>query len=74
MAWQTQIAIRSNKWRFNRIRFATKGEAERYGANLQERDKAVRDYRVIETDEPINFEFTEAGALRPLLIGRDHDD
>jgi hypothetical protein len=52
------IADSSGKWCSNGLRFATREEAEAYGLDLSLRWTAVRDYRVVESEDPV----TQRGA------------
>lgn len=47
------IADSSGEWCGNALRFATRDEAERYVIDLSYRWTAVRDTRVIESDDPV---------------------
>jgi hypothetical protein len=49
----------TGKWYGNQIRLATKQEAENYVANLMFKWTAVRDTRVVETDDPVNYQFID---------------
>lgn len=49
------IADNSGKWVGNSLRFATREEAERYVADLFMRWTLVRETRVVESDEPVNY-------------------
>ena len=56
MSWKPEvIADNSGKWTGNAVRLATKEEAERYVADLSMRWTAVRETRVVENDEPVNY-------------------
>jgi hypothetical protein len=56
MSWKPEvIADSSGKWCGNALRFATKEEAEISVANLAMRWLAVRETRVVESDEPVNY-------------------
>jgi hypothetical protein len=59
------IADASGKWSGNALRFATREEAESYVFDLSMRWTLVSDTRVIESDDPINYRWTEKG-LREL--------
>ncbi len=64
-SWKSEvIADSSGKWVGNACRFATKAEAEIYVADLAYRWTAVRDSRVIESDEPVNYVWGADGAKR----------
>lgn len=49
------IADNSGKWADNALRFATEDEAKRYVADLSMRWLAVRETRVVECDDPVNY-------------------
>jgi hypothetical protein len=58
MSWKPEvIADSSGKWAGNALRFATKAEAEANVANLRDRWMLVRETRVIECDDPVNYEW-----------------
>ena len=59
------IADNSGEWTANAVRFATPAEAEAYGADLASRWTLVREWRVAESDKPVNYEWV-AGHLRSL--------
>lgn len=45
--------------------FATEGEARKMAADIFSRWMLATDYRVVESDEPVNYEIVE-GALRSV--------
>lgn len=49
------IADSSGKWYGNALRFATREEAEQQVFALSMRWLAVRDTRVVESDDPVNY-------------------
>ena len=51
------IADSSGKWTRNALRFATKVEADANVRDLYSRWTAVREYRSVETDEPVNYQW-----------------
>lgn len=51
------IADRSGKWCGNAIRLATHEEAEAYAHDLFMRWMLVRETRVIESADPVNYRF-----------------
>lgn len=56
MSWKPEvIADDSGKWYGNALRFATKEEAEANVADLYRRWLSVRETRVVESDEPVNY-------------------
>jgi hypothetical protein len=55
MSWKAEvIADSSGKFCGNGLRFATKGEAETYAADLAYRWTLVREWRVVESDDAVN--------------------
>jgi hypothetical protein len=58
LSWKPEvIADGSGKWCGNALRFATKEEAEANVFNLSMRWMLVRDTRVVESDEPVNYQW-----------------
>lgn len=56
MSWKPEvIADSSGKWAGNSLRFATKAEAEANVENLMMRWTSVRETRVVECDDPVNY-------------------
>ena len=56
MSWKSEvIADNSGVWAGNALRFATKVEDERYVADLSMRWTLVRETRVVESDDPVNY-------------------
>lgn len=51
------IADGSGKFCGNALRFATRAEAEQYGADLEARWLLVTDRRVVESADPVNYAF-----------------
>jgi hypothetical protein len=51
----------ASEWAGNALRFATREEAEANVANLMQRWMLVTDTRVVESDDPPNYRWTEAG-------------
>ena len=60
------IADSSGKWVANAVRLATWEEADRCAANLAARWILVRDWRVVESDEPPNYKADAAGNIEPI--------
>lgn len=56
------IADSSGEWTGNGLVFATPEEAEAYVRDLQWRWTAVRETRVVEADQPVNYRWTDGGA------------
>jgi hypothetical protein len=59
------IADSSGKWCGNALRFATREEAEANVRDLMCRWMAVREVRVVESDEPVNYAWVN-GKLEAL--------
>jgi hypothetical protein len=56
MSWKAEvIADSSGQWCGNGLVFATKEEAESYVFDLMMRWTMVRDTRVVESKEPVNY-------------------
>ena len=56
----------TGKWYGNALRFATREEAEAQVAGLMMRWLAVRDTRVVECDEPVNYRYVD-GRLEAVV-------
>lgn len=54
-------------WTGNALRFATKEEAETYVSDLQARWMLVRATRVVQSEDPVNYRWTDHGieAIKP---------
>ena len=58
MSWKPEvIADSSGEWCGNQLRFATKQEAEDNVYDLMMRWFLVRETRVVEVDEPVNYTY-----------------
>ena len=56
MSWKPEvIADSSGKWVGNALRFATEAEAKANVENLADRWTSVRETRVVECDDPVNY-------------------
>lgn len=57
----------------NAMRFATQAEAERSASDLAARWFLVREWRVVESKDPVNYTYGPAGELHsvPVLVGAD---
>ena len=53
------IADGSGKWCGNALRFATRQEAEANVQDLMMRWFAVRETRVVESDDPVNYRYVD---------------
>lgn len=66
-SWKAEVqADSSGTWANNAIRLPTKEQAEGYGRDLMMRWTAVREMRVVQSKDPINYDWV-AGQL----VGRD---
>lgn len=66
MSWKPEvIADNSGEWVGNALRFATKEEAEANARDLAWRWLAVRDHRVVESDDPVNYAWVD-GRLKEV--------
>ena len=62
MSWKPEvIADDSGTWCGNALRFATKQEAELNVMNLAARWMSVREWRVVPSDDPVNYRWTNDG-------------
>jgi hypothetical protein len=60
MSWKPEvIADASGKWWGNVLRFATREEAKANVQDLMMRWFAVRDTRVVESDDPVNYRYAD---------------
>ena len=66
VSWKPEvIADSSGKWYGNGLRFATRGEAETQVRELSYRWLAVRDTRVVECDDLVNYRIVD-GKMEPV--------
>lgn len=57
-SWKMEvIADDSGEWAGNACRYATRAEAEEAGRNLMARWMLVREWRVLESGDPVNYKF-----------------
>jgi hypothetical protein len=57
------IADNSGKFYGNALRFATREEAEANVADLAMRWFLVRETRVVESDDPVNYRYVDGGLI-----------
>lgn len=50
----------------NAVRLATREQAEAYAKDLMWRWLAVREWRVIESEDPVNYAFVPGNGLTPV--------
>ena len=60
MSWAPEAITDSGQWAGNRLRFATKEEAETYAAELP----LVRNTRVVESSDPVNYRWENGRLVR----------
>jgi hypothetical protein len=66
MSFKPEVtADTSNKWCGNTLRFATREEAEANVRDLMKRWFAVRETRVVESEDPVNYRYVD-GRLESL--------
>jgi hypothetical protein len=71
MSWAPEvIADNSGKWCGNALRFATRAEAEANVLALAMRWTLVRDTRVVESDEPVNYAWIDGCLVRLEEVSR----
>jgi hypothetical protein len=60
MSWKPEVqADNTGKWCGNALRFATREEAESNVRDLMMRWFSVRDTRVVECDDPVNYRWID---------------
>lgn len=65
MSWKPEvIADDSGQFVGNALCFATQSEAKQYAIDLSCRWTAVRDWRVVESDEPVNYKIEDGRLMR----------
>jgi len=63
MSWATEVIADSyGKWTGNACRFAYRNEAESYAADLFTRCTAVKAWRVVDSDDPVNYVWADGRA------------
>lgn len=64
-SWKPEVQTDSTgKWYGNAVRFATRAEAEAWAHDRMMRWTAVRETRVVESPDPVNYVWVN-GALAP---------
>lgn len=65
MSWKPEvIADSSGEWTGNGLRFETKEEATANVRDLYSRWTLVSDTRVVESDDPVNYRWTDHGLVK----------
>jgi hypothetical protein len=60
MSYKPEVQVDSSgKWSGNAVRFATEAEAEGWALDRMMRWTAVRDTRVIESEDPVNYQWLD---------------
>jgi hypothetical protein len=62
------IADRSGEWTGNALRFATHDEAKAYVEDLMWRWTAVRDVRVVQCEDPVNYAWRDGKVVQWLAL------
>lgn len=65
MSWKVEVQTGGDDWATNAVALATKGEAEWAAKDLMRRWMLVTAWRVVESDEPVNYEVVD-NELRPV--------
>lgn len=67
MSWKPEVQTDSTgKWYGNALRFATKEEAEKNVQDLAWRWMLVRDTRVVECNDPVNYRWDDKVGLKAV--------
>lgn len=67
MSFKPQVRTRGDtQFNSNNLAFATREEAEASARDLMSRWMLVDEYRVIESDQPVNYRLREDGALESV--------
>ena len=68
MSWQVEVVVDdSGEWVGDPLRFKTEQEALAYARDLEFRCAAVRDKRMVKSEDPVNPTFPATGASLPRL-------
>ncbi len=59
MSWKPEVIADNSGWAGNALRFATKEEAEANVSDLWARWTLVRETRVVESDDPVNYAWVD---------------
>lgn len=67
MSFKPQVRTRGDtQFNSNNLAFATREEAEASARDLMSRWMLVEEYRVVESDQPVNYRLREDGALESV--------
>lgn len=61
------IADSSGQWSGNGVRLATEEEAKGYAQNMADRWTLVTEWRVVPSDDPVNYKWTPGVGLGPVV-------
>jgi len=64
MSYKAEMHTAPEEWTTNALRFETVEEADSYGFDLIMRWTVPDDFRVAESDEPVNYQWTDKGLER----------
>jgi hypothetical protein len=68
MSWKPEVQTDdTGRWYSNSLRFATEQEAKDQVLDLYTRWLAVRETRVVESDDPVNYKFVN-GTLIAVMV------
>jgi hypothetical protein len=63
MSWKIEVVVDdSGEWEGDPLRFETQREALAYARDLEFRWSAVRDKRVVKSEDPVNYSWPRCGA------------
>lgn len=60
MSFAGEVMAHGDEWTGNAVRLATREEADAYVRDLYCRWTAVRSYRVVESNDPVNYAWIDA--------------
>jgi hypothetical protein len=62
MSWKVEVVVDdSGEWEADPLRFRTEQEALAYARDLEFRWSAVRDKRVVKSDDPVDHDWAKRG-------------
>jgi hypothetical protein len=72
MSWKVEVIVDdSGEWEGDPLRFGTQQEALAYARDLEFRWSAVRDKRVVKSEDPVNDGCTTRGFREATTTGYD---
>lgn len=67
MSYAAEVLVSGEtKFAGNAVRLATREQAEAYAKDLMWRWLAVREWRVVESEDPVNYAFVPGNGLTPV--------